>query len=61
MTIYVEALFTSLIINTHEERDVAIFDVPGAYLNAYIPEDKFTILNIEGEIRGHHVRGEPRT
>ena len=49
MTIYVEALFTSLIINTHEERDVAIFDVPGAYLNAYIPEDKFTILNIEGE------------
>ena len=28
---------------------MAIFDVPGAYLNADIPEDKFIILNIEGE------------
>ena len=44
-----EALFTSLIIDAREGRDVEIYDVPGAYLNADIPEDKFILLNIEGE------------
>ena len=28
---------------------MVIFDVPGAYLNAYPPEDKFILLNIEGK------------
>ena len=28
---------------------MAIFDVPRAYLNADIPEDKVVLLNIEGE------------
>ena len=28
---------------------MANFDVPGAYLNADIPEDKFILLKIEGE------------
>ena len=27
-----------------------IFDVPGAYLNDDMPEDKFILLNIEGEV-----------
>ena len=26
---------------------MAIFGVPGEYLNAYMPEDKFILLNIE--------------
>ena len=26
-----------------------MFNVPGAYLNSDIPEDKFILLNIEGE------------
>jgi len=38
-----------LLINAFEERDTAIFDVPGAYLHAKIPDDKFAILKIEGE------------
>ena len=37
-----------LMINAHEERDVAIFDVPGAYLHADIG-DKFVLLKVEGE------------
>ena len=41
--------FTRLIIDAHEWIYVAIFDVPGAYLNADMPEDKFILLNIEGE------------
>ena len=48
-TISLEALFPSLIIYAHEGRDVGIFDIPGAYLNADMPEDKFILFNIEGE------------
>ena len=40
--------FTGLIIDAHEGRDVVIFDVPGAYLNADMPEDKLILLKIEG-------------
>ena len=40
-------MFNSIIINAQEERDVEIFDVPGAYLNADVPEDNFTLLKIE--------------
>ena len=29
---------------------MAIFDVPGAYLNADIPEEKFIILDIKSEL-----------
>ena len=47
-TIALESLMATLLIDTHEERDVAIFDVPGAYLHAKLPEDKFVLLQIEG-------------
>ena len=36
-----------LLINSFEGRDVAVFDVPGAYLHADIPDDKFVLLKIE--------------
>ena len=39
-----------LLINAYKERDTAIFDVPGAYLHAKIPDDKFAILKIDGEL-----------
>ena len=32
-TIYLEDIFTSIIIDAHEGIYVAIFDLPGAYLN----------------------------
>jgi hypothetical protein len=44
-----EALMGLLLNNAYEGRDVAIFDVPGAYLHAKIPDSKFAILKIEGE------------
>ena len=47
-TIALESLMALLMINAHEERDVAIFDVPGAYLHADIG-GKFVLLKIEGE------------
>ena len=36
-------------IDAFEERVMAIFDVPGAYLNADMPEDKFVLLKLEDE------------
>ena len=48
-TLSMEALMGLLLINAYEGRDVAIFDVPGAYLHAKIPDSKFAILKIEGE------------
>ena len=47
-TIFLESLMASLLIDAHEERDVAIFDVPGAYLHAELPSGKFVLLKIEG-------------
>ena len=46
-TISLEALFTILIINAHEGIFVEILDVPGEYINADMPEDKFVQLKIE--------------
>ena len=33
-TASLESIITTLLIDAHEGRDVAIFDVPGAYLHA---------------------------
>ena len=31
---------------THPKKEMIFFDVPGAYLNTDIPEEKFILLNI---------------
>lgn len=48
-TVSLEALLATLTIDAHENRDVAIFDVPGAYLHADLPEGKLVLLKIEGQ------------
>jgi len=47
-TLRVESLMALILINAFEKRDVAIFDVPGAYLFADL-DDKFVLLKIEGD------------
>ena len=37
---------TTLVIDAHEGRDIAIADAPGAYLHAKFPEDKNVILRM---------------
>ena len=44
--ISLEALFISLVIDTHEGRDIATFDIPGAYLRGEMPEDKQILLKL---------------
>ena len=47
-TITLERLLYTMVIDSHEGRKVATFDVPGAYLHTYLPKDKFTLLLLEG-------------
>ena len=40
---------STLVVDAYEGRYVRIFDVPGAYLNADIPDEKDVRLKFEGE------------
>jgi hypothetical protein len=46
-TVSADALMLSLLIDAHEQRDVATADVAGAYLHAEMED--FTLLKMEGE------------
>jgi len=48
-TCAMESLMTTLIIDALEKRDVAIFDVPGAFLQTEMPKDKNVLLVIRDE------------
>eukprot|EP00957_Ditylum_brightwellii_P098862 7530993-Ditylum_brightwellii.AAC.1 len=39
-----ESFITTLLIDAYEDRDVAIYNVPGAYLHADIPKDKLLLM-----------------
>ena len=40
---------STLVLEAYEGQDVAIFDVPGAYLNADMPDEKDVRLKLEGK------------
>lgn len=46
-TLSQEALVASLMIDSHEDRAVGVFDIPGAYLQTNMPDDKFALLKLE--------------
>ena len=48
-TVSTEALLATLLIDAKEQRDVAVFDVPSAYLHADMPDHKFVVLKVKGE------------
>ena len=45
-----EAIFTTLVVDSYESRDVATFNVPGDYLRKEIPGDKIFIIKIQGKL-----------
>ena len=47
-TVSNEALMGVLSIFAKENRAVGVFDVPGAYLHAHMPDDEFVVLRFEG-------------
>ena len=48
-TVSLEAFLTTLLIDAQEGRNVAIFDVPGAYLHAKFPDDKTILMRLRDE------------
>ena len=47
-TASLESILTTLVIDAYEGRDVAVADVPGAYLHAEFPQDKKVVLKLTG-------------
>ncbi len=47
-TAALESIMTTLVVDAYENRDVAIADVPGAYLHAKFPKNKKVILKLVG-------------
>ena len=48
-TVSLEGLITSLVIASFEGRYIYSFDVPGAFLQAELPDDKLLLLRLNGE------------
>ena len=48
-TVSIEGLMASLVIDAYEDRDVVIFDVPGAYLHAELPKDNLILMKLKDE------------
>ena len=48
-TASLEAIISTLLIDVYEGRDVGIFDIPGAYLHAKMPNEHQVILKIKGK------------
>ena len=42
-------MITTLLIGSYEERDVATFDIPGAYLHDFLPDNKNIIMVLRNE------------
>ena len=47
-TLSVDALLLTLVVDAYENRTVATFDVPGAYLHALMPDGKTILLKMRG-------------
>ena len=47
-TVSLEALFITFVVDACEGRDVATFDIPGAYLHAPVPLEKQVLLILRG-------------
>eukprot|EP00957_Ditylum_brightwellii_P014342 1079502-Ditylum_brightwellii.AAC.1 len=43
-TCALESFITTLLIDAYEDRDMAIYDVPGVYLHTDIPKDKLLLM-----------------
>ena len=52
-----EAVLVSAVIDAYEERDVAVADIPGAYLSADMDDDVF--MNFRGTMAELMVAADP--
>ena len=54
LTISLQALFATFIVDVQEGRKAQTFDVPGAYLHAEIPKDEKIYMKFEGDFEVNH-------
>ena len=54
-----DTFILSLIIDAFEGRDVGLFDVPGAFLQAMCPDHKFVLIKFEGEFVDIMIEDNP--
>lgn len=54
-TLSLEAIIGTLLIDTNEGRDVAIFEIPSVYLHAKMPADKKFLIVFRDEFMDHYV------
>ena len=59
-TVSMEALLTTLAIDAKEKRDVAVFDVPSAYLHAEMPASKKVLIKLEDKFVDIMCQVNPR-
>ena len=48
LTVSLESLFTTLVLDAYKERDIATFNIPGEHLHAEMPADENMILKLRG-------------
>ena len=46
---YLESIFTMLVVDAYEERNIATFGITGVFLHTKIPADKNVILKLRGQ------------
>ena len=49
-TVSLEGMFASLLIGAYEGRQLISYDVPGAFLQAMMSDDKLVLLKMKGRI-----------
>ena len=47
-TVLLEGVFTTLVIDEYEGREVSIYHVPGSYLHEDMPKDKKVLIKLRG-------------
>ena len=58
-TISLEGFFTTLLIGAYEGRQNISFDVPGAFLQAEMPDNKLVLLSFKGRSAVGKIDGVP--
>ena len=54
-----ESILSTAVTDVYEGRDVAIFDIPGAYLHAIIPNEKRVVMVLRGDFCRYYVQSLP--
>jgi len=48
-TVSLESQITTLVVDAYKKCHVAVFDIPGAYLNSYLPEERYKVTKFKGD------------